>query len=116
MSLYDRQQGAFDGAAIAAAATARTYGAAIGEWQAHANDLTNRLKSAESAADQAHASRAAMAYMIAQLANELEKFAPNHPLVNRQRRVEIVDDVAKKIASGSHTYEPKTGTLKPATR
>lgn len=116
MTLYDRQQGVFDGAAIAAAATARKYGTAISEWQAYADDLTNKLKSAESAAEQAHASRAAMAYLILQLANELEKYAPNHPLVNRQRRVEIVNDVEKKISSGSHTYEPKTGTIKPVIR
>lgn len=116
MSLYDRQQGFFDGSAIAAAATARQYGAAIDEWEAHAKALKGRLHNVEAKADQANASRAAMAYLIGQLANELEKYAPNHPLVNRQRRVEIVDDVTKKIATGSHDFEPKTGTLKPVIR
>lgn len=108
MSLLDFQQGVGAGNRAAAGA--------IDEWETHANSLKRRLRYAETEANQANAGRAGMAYLINQLANELKKYAPNHPLLDLNNRVAIVEDAANKISSGTHTYEPKTGTLKPVQR
>lgn len=116
MSLSDYQQGA--------AFTAGRSSAAIGEWEAHANSLKQRLRQAHSHAEnleaslaKAHASRFGLAQLVRTLSAELRRLDPQNPLLQIDRQLSIVESVtAEKAAERGYAYDSETGAINPFSR
>lgn len=115
MSLYDRQQGTFDGVAIGAGATARRYGAAIEEWEAHAESLKNRLNQAQSKAEElaeqrlfAQAQAEGQDALIKALKDALTQVCPNHPLLRDDGRRANIQKNAMAAFLAQHGYHYDT--------
>lgn len=117
MSLYDRQQGALDGAA----ASARNYGHAIDQWEAHSNRLEAKLrvaaKNAEELAKQrifAQAQLEGQTALMQALKQELARACPNSPLVREETtRKEIQREaMASFFKKNGYDYDIKTQMVK----
>jgi chromosome segregation ATPase len=92
MSFLDRQQGMLDGSA----ATARNYGSAIDQWEAHAERLKGRLKDATEKADElaeqrlfADAKIEGLRAVIAAMETEIQRSKPNSSLLQQSTRNNI---------------------------
>lgn len=117
MSLYDRQQGTFDGVAIGAGATARRYGAAINEWEAHANHLQGKLQHATSEAEDlakqrlfAQAQIAGLNALLQAFKDELARVSPASPLLKDDGTRKNISGtaMAKVLQAHGYHYDKKT--------
>lgn len=117
MGYDDRQQGMFDGVAIGAGATARRYGAAIDEWEAHANHLQGKLQHATSEAEDlakqrlfAQAQIAGLNALLQAFKDELARANPNSPLLRDDgtRKNISGDAMAKLLQANGYHYDKKT--------
>lgn len=120
MSLYDRQQGTFDGVAIGAGATARRYGAAIDEWEAHASHLQGKLQHAISEAEDlakqrlfSQAQVEGQSALIKALKDALAQVKPDHPLLREDgRRANIQKNaMAEFLAKHGYHYDIKNNKV-----
>lgn len=117
MSFLDRQQGTLDGSA----ATARNYGAAIDQWEAHAERLKGRLQNATEKADElaeqrlfAQAQLEGQTAVMLALKAELERVCPNSPLLREDgRRTNILRAaMAQFLKPHGYDYDPKTQAVR----
>ncbi len=114
MSMYDRQQGMFDGMAIASGETARRYAGAINEWEKYAESLNARLHNAEAKLVKANASRVGLAQLVRAISAELQRADPNNPLLDKSKQLALVESITvEKAAESGYAYDPATGAIKP---
>ncbi len=113
MSFLDRQQGVMDGAA----STARRYGAAIDQWEAHAERLQGRLQAATNQADElakqrifALAQVEGQTALVRALKHELARACPNSPLLREDgtRRNIQRAAMAEFLKKHGYSYDPNT--------
>lgn len=103
MSFLERQQGQLDGSA----ATARSYGAAIAQWEQFADGLQAQLAKAES-------SRIGFAQLLRAVSAELQRVDPTNPLLDKDKQLAILQDhIAKKAAELGYSYDPVTDAIQP---
>lgn len=117
MSYLDNQQGFFDGAA----ATARRYNAAIDGWEAQANDLQQRLRAAESRAEElakkklfSEALYEGQTALMQTLKSALATIAPDHPLLKDQSKRKNIQKqaIGQYLAKHGYQYDPQTDTAR----
>lgn len=111
MSFLDRQQGMLDGAS----ATARNYGAAIDQWEEHAERLKGRLQDATEKADElaeqrlfANAQVEGLRAVIAAMENEIQRLKPNSSLLQQSTRKNIAAQrMAEFLVPHGYQYDLK---------
>lgn len=120
MSGYDRQQGTLDGVALGANATARRYGAAIDEWEAHANRLQGKLRAASDEAETlakqrlfAQAQIAGLNALVQALKDELARANPASPLLRDEDARKNISGkaMAKLLHENGYHYDKNTSRV-----
>ncbi|MHB8165267.1 MAG: hypothetical protein ACYDDT_00590 [Sulfuricella sp.] len=120
MSFLDRQQGELDGSW----ATARRYGAAIDEWEAHANRLQGRLQAATNQAEELEKKRLfeeanveGLRAVISAMETEIRRSNPNSSLLQKTTKTNIVTQrMAEFLAPQGYHYDRQTYQVSKVSR
>lgn len=118
MSFFDRQQGMQQGSWD----TARSYGAAINQWEAHAKRLEEKLRAATQNAEEQEKQRLfALATVEGRTAlaqvfkDELARVCPTSPLLRKDVRQDIHGAaMAQFLKQHGYDYDPQTEMVKKA--
>lgn len=110
MNFWDRQIGALDGAA----ATARSYEAAIDQWEEHSNRLEAKLRAATQNAEEqrifAQAQLEGQTALVQALKQELARAQPDSPLVREEIARKEIQRTAMASFLGKNGYDYDTKT------